>query len=321
MLREPWTFSSIGAHCRSMAVAFLLVSVQPLRLELSEATAAHVVDGLSSGRDNEAGLLSLFDGCRAAISSELNEQLSDFRNKSNLGIAGRWCRDSDGCLSVRYSAWLFARFSVWLIVGWVSVWMAAPSGAIIHRRECFFGRCRGASKKPCTTTCTTIPRATLPVPPPYHYPTTLYHSPPFHRHGTLSISIPLSIAVQVTSVTLTCDKEFCPVGADRFLSPLSWIVPMSNWFVCVVRKILMMWRRMLEVLSLALCLELIEYAVLWMLFRCWWMEWIVNIYMCVCLCAKIWLRFGKGMLPRKNLFPQILYRAAVKSYGDVETTT
>ncbi|KAL8598393.1 hypothetical protein ACOMHN_032670 [Nucella lapillus] len=66
-----------------------LAPSSPLRVEVSEALVTWVNDILAVGStrgDNDVTLRSMFDGVRAALNSELSEQLADFRSKRDLGL-------------------------------------------------------------------------------------------------------------------------------------------------------------------------------------------------------------------------------------------
>ncbi|XP_076438420.1 rho guanine nucleotide exchange factor 11-like isoform X2 [Babylonia areolata] len=66
-----------------------LASSGPLRVAVSESLVTQVADILAAGvarTDNDSILRSMFDGIRAALTSELSEQLADFRSKRDLGL-------------------------------------------------------------------------------------------------------------------------------------------------------------------------------------------------------------------------------------------
>ena len=88
------------------ASGHLSVCLQPLHIEVGESLVAQVNDVLAAGasrNENEVVLRNMFDGCRAALSGEISEQLADFRNKRDLGTGDcavvvfngywgpRWC--------------------------------------------------------------------------------------------------------------------------------------------------------------------------------------------------------------------------------------
>ena len=59
---------------------------------VSDSLVTQVNDILAVGAtrsDNESILRNMFEGCRAALGSELADQLADFRNKRDLGEGER----------------------------------------------------------------------------------------------------------------------------------------------------------------------------------------------------------------------------------------
>ncbi|KAK7488904.1 hypothetical protein BaRGS_00019861, partial [Batillaria attramentaria] len=63
-----------------------LVPKAPLRVPVDDSLVQQVNELIQSKDNNENALRTMFDGCRAALNSELNDQLADFRQKRDLGL-------------------------------------------------------------------------------------------------------------------------------------------------------------------------------------------------------------------------------------------
>ncbi|XP_070202446.1 rho guanine nucleotide exchange factor 11-like isoform X4 [Littorina saxatilis] len=89
------TFKESGGNTKDLRkwgyeiFSTFLAPTAPLHVEVGETLVAQVNELLMAvpGKsENENVLRTMFDGCRAALTNEIGEQLADFRNKRDLGL-------------------------------------------------------------------------------------------------------------------------------------------------------------------------------------------------------------------------------------------